>query len=261
MAVEQAGGKQKYELQLVVETFLILEKILEANDGLTLTYICKSTQITKNKAFRMLATMIQCGILEKDERSIYKIGITSIGNAHKALAKASSLDKARFMMESLAKTINEAVYFAKYTGPEAVLVDFVDCCHPIKSASFIGAAIKLPPVTYGISVAKISDITVDINGLSAEITTVSLPYGNGEGVATGALVVVAPTYRMTPERIEMEIVPALRDVVQRQQLQLNKITQERLMPMLPPSVREFAAYPHLASGRLSKSAKAAGLSA
>jgi DNA-binding IclR family transcriptional regulator len=261
MAVEQAGDKQKYELQLVVETFLILEKVLEAKGGLALRQICQSTHITKNKAFRMLATMIQCGILEKDERSNYKVGVTSIENAHKTLAKASSLDKARCMMESIAKTINEAVYFAKYNGPEAVLVDFVDCCQPIKAASFIGAAIQLPPVTFGTVAAKIGDVTVDIDGLSVEITTVSLPYVNGAGVAMGALVVVAPTYRMTPVRIKMEIVPVLRDVMQRQQLLQHEIMQEILVPMLPRAAHEYATYPRLVSGRSTKTIKAAGLSA
>jgi DNA-binding IclR family transcriptional regulator len=234
MAVVKAVDNQKYELKLVVETFLILEKILEAQDGLALTEVCKCTHISKNKAFRMLATLIQCGILEKDERGNYKLGNTSIENAHRILAKSSSLDRARLMMESLAKIINEAVYFAKYSGPEAVLVDFIDCCQSIKAASFIGAAIQLPPVTCRTTVAKIGDITVDTEGLSSEITTVSMPYTSEQGVEMGALVVLAPTYRMTPHRITTEIVPALRDVMQRPQLQLHDSLQGRVVPVFPP---------------------------
>jgi DNA-binding IclR family transcriptional regulator len=238
MAVVKAGEKQKYKLQLVVETFLMVEKILEATGGLGLAQICQCTQITKNKAFRILATLIQCGILEKDERSNYKIGITSIQNAHKILANASSLDKVRLIMESLSKVINEAVYFAKYNGTETVLIDFADCCQPIKAASFIGAAIQLPPVTRGTTVAKIGDIIVDTDGLSSEITTVSLPYFNGAEVAIGALVILAPTYRMTPYRIITEIVPALRDVMQCQQSQSHYSLQERLLPVVLPVWRE-----------------------
>ena len=215
MAVGKTSEKQRYEVQLVVETFLILEKILTAKNSLTLVDICKSTSITKNKAFRMLSTLVQCGILEKDESSAYKMGITSIENAHRILTKTMSLDNVHLVMETLAKTINEAVYFAKYSGVESVLVDFVDCSQPIKTASFIGAAIQLPPVTRGTTVTKIGAITVNTGGLSSEITTVSIPYTSKLGVETGALVVLAPTYRMTPHRIKTEIVPTLRDVMQR----------------------------------------------
>lgn len=261
MAIVKAGDKQNYELLLVVETFLILEKILESEEGLALTEISKSTKISKNKAFRMLATMTQCGILEKDNQSKYKVGVTSIDYAHKTLTMASSMDKVRFMMGNIAKTINEAVYFAKYNGTEAVLFDFIDCCHTIKAVSFIGATIQLPPVTHDTITAKIGDITVDIGSLSDEITTVSIPYINGAGVAKGALVVVAPTYRMTPQRIKVEIVPALRDGMQHQHQQSDEILQERFVPLLSPAGREYAAYPRLISGRFTNSSKVAGLSA
>jgi DNA-binding IclR family transcriptional regulator len=207
----------------------------------------------------MLSTLIQCGILEKDEQNNYKVGITSIENAHKTLAKTSSLDKARLIMESLAKTINEAVYFAKYNGPEAVLADFVDCCQPIKATSFIGAAIQLPPITRSAAVAKIGDIIVDTGSLSAEITTVSMPYVNEHGVEIGVLVVLAPAYRMTPNRINTEIIPVLRDAMQSQHMLLHDVLQEKLLPMYPPSGREHTKYPHLVSGTSTNRSEAAAM--
>jgi|GEM_PF-1860516 len=247
MAMVNAGDKQKYELQLVVETFLILEKILEANGGLGLTEICKSMQITKNKAFRMLSTMIQCGILEKDERSNYNLGVTSIVKAQRIIAKESSRDKVLIIMDSIAKLINEAVYFAKYNGTETVLVELIDCCQPIKAASFVGAAIHLPittTVTGENAVANIGEITVDTESVSAEITAISMPYVNEQGVEIGALVVLAPTYRMPQSRIITEIIPAFRDVMQRKQLQLRNNLQNKLLPMSPPVGREYTKYQH-----------------
>lgn len=252
MAEAKTCNKQKYELTIVVETFLILEKILEAKGGLGLAQIYQSTAISKNKSFRILATLIQCGILDKDEKNNYKIGITSIQNAHKILSKASILDSARFSMECLSKVINEAVYLAKYTGSEAVLVDFIDCCQPIKATSFVGAVLQIPFVTHGNTVAKIGDIAVDTDGLSAEVTTVSMPYTNEYGVEIGALVVLAPTYRMTPHRIKTEIVPALRDVMLHKQLSLNDSLQEKFLSLLAPSGREYAKYPHLVAGMSTK---------
>lgn len=256
MEAVKAVTKQKYELQLIVETFLVLEKILGANCSLALTEICQSVQISKNKGFRILATLIQCRLLEKDEQSNYKIGVTSIENARRILAKPSSLNNAHLMMESLAKTINEAVYFAKYTGPEAVLVDFVDCSQPIKATSFVGVATQRQRVTPGTIVANIGDIVIDTNGLSAEITTVSMPYFNEYGVEIGSLVVLGPTYRMTQNRIKTEIIPALRDVTQRQQVQLHNNEPVRLLPVFSPVECEYGKYPYVVPGMYTKRSKA-----
>lgn len=253
--------KQKYELQLIVETFLILEKILDAKGGLALTEICQCTQITKNKAFRILTTLVQCGILEKDTRSNYKIGITSIEYAHRILAKESSLDRIQSIMENLSKKINEAVYFAKHNGYETVLVNYVDCCQPIKATSFVGAKLHFPTVARGTTVAVIGDITVDTEGQFADITTVSRPFFNGDGVAIGALVVLAPTYRMTPQRIKTEIVPALRDVMLCQKVPLYDSSQEGLVLIFPPAEHEYSKYSHLAPEISTKRSKAVGMAA
>ena len=205
----------------------------------------------------MLATLIQCGIVEKDERGNYKVGITSFENAHRIVARTSSLDKARHSMQSLAKSINEAVYFAKYNGHEAVLVDVIDCSQPIKASSFVGAAMLLPTITPGTAMAKTGGVTVDTGGLSAEVTTVSMPYINEHGVAIGAIVVLAPTYRMTPNRIKTEIIPILTDVMQHQQVQLHDIPPEKLLPVAPSTGHEYARYPHLVSGTSTKRAETA----
>ncbi|MDD2733871.1 MAG: helix-turn-helix domain-containing protein [Desulfuromonadaceae bacterium] len=264
MAAEKAGNKQKYELQLVVETFLMLEKILSARGGISLTEICHCMKITKNKAFRMLATLVQCGILEKDEGSNYNIGITSIENAHRILAKAESRDKVRSCMKRLSKATNEAVYFAKKSGSNAVFVDFVDCQQPIKAASFVGMSLRLPVAVRfpsGTTASNIGIITVDTESLSSEITTVSLPYVNGLGAVIGTLVVLAPTYRMSLYRIKTEIVPALRDITQRQLTLLHDSEEMRFVPLFPHSGREFARYPQLGVGMFSDTADAARLSA
>lgn len=255
MEMVKAEDKQKYELQLIIETFLILEKIFEAKGGLALTEICQSVHITKNKGFRMLSTLIKCGILEKDERSKYNIGIASFENAHKILAKSTSLDKARTIMENLAKVLNEAVYFAKHTGHEAVFVDFADCRQPIKATSFVGAVTQLRRITYSATVAKGGDITIDTDSLSAEVTTVSMPFFNEIGVEVGSLVVLAPTYRMTPHRIETEIIPALRNALQLQKVQLHDSEQVRLLPVFSLAGRNYAEHPHIVPGMSTNSIK------
>ena len=157
-------------------------------------------------------------------------------------------------MESLAKTTSEAVYFAIYNGHEAVLVDLVDCCQPVKAVSFVGAALQR-----GTIVPKKSDITVDVGGLSAEVTTVSVPYVNDLGVEVGALVVLAPSYRMNQNRVKTEIIPVLRGVMQRQRMHLREIMAEKILTIYPPTGREYPKYPHLVVGTSINRSKAVGL--
>ncbi len=170
-----------------------------------------------------------------------------------------SVQSSQSIMETLSKSINEAVYFAKYNGYETILVDYVDCCQPIKAASFVGSKLQFPTVARGTAVSVIGDITIDTEGLFAEITTVSRPCFNGAGVAIGALVVLAPTYRMTPERIKTEIVPPLRDVMQCQKVQLHDSSHEGLVMMIPPVEHEYSKYAHLVPEIYTKRSRAVGI--
>lgn len=181
---------RRYELKNVVEAFAIIGRMLDADNNLGLVQLSNSMRFSKNKTFRLLSTLEGCGLVEKDLNNKYNIGITTIGIAQKIMAKAPVMDKVQTCMEELSKVINEAVYFAYYTADEAVLVDYVDCCHPIKATSFIGKAIQLPGninyVLCGNRVSKIGDISVDVGGLNSEITTVSIPFVNSkESAPTG----------------------------------------------------------------------------
>lgn len=260
MAAAKTENPRKYEMKNVMEAFTIIARILDANSGIGLTQLSNCTHYTKNKTFRLLSTLEGCGIVEKDLQNNYNIGFATIVIAHKILAKATALNNVRPYMEGLVKVINEAVYFAYYTAGEAVLADYADCCQPVKAASFVGKAIKLPDSTSrvmsGNNVAMIGDITVDAGGLSLDITTVSMPFANERGVEVGVLVVLAPTFRMPLERIKNEIVPALREVMQRQQLQLSGSDPDRSLPLAHPVELEFGRHPSLDAGKPKKTVKA-----
>ena len=121
MAVKIENNR-RYEVNNVAEAFTIIATMLDANDCLGLTQLSDCTHFSKNKTFRLLSTLEQCGIVEKDQQCNYKMGVATIGIARKIMAKASLLDRARPYMEGLVKLVNEAVYFAYYSAGEAVLV-------------------------------------------------------------------------------------------------------------------------------------------
>lgn len=232
MALQKTDNTRKYVLKNVLEAFTIIAKLLDANMSFGLTQLSNCTHFTKNKTFRLLLTLERCGIVEKDLQDNYRIGHAAIEIARKIMASSLLLNSARPFMEELVKTVNEAVYFAHCKNGEAVLMDYVDCSQPVKAASFVGKAFhhhgSTKLVISGNSVVKTGDITVDVDNLGLDITTVFMPFYDNREFEMGALVVVAPTYRMSQNRIKTDIVPALRVVMQRESLSLPKITDEVL---------------------------------
>lgn len=252
MALVKTTSTKGYKLNNVVEALSVFAFILDANVNLGLTQLSDFTLFTKNKTFRLLKTLMQCGLVEKDQQGNYSIAITSIGIARKILAKTTVLDNVRPYMEGLAKIVNEAVYFAHFTDGEAVFVDYVDCCHSVKATSLVGTAIKLPDgaksVISGNSVAKIGDISVDVDTVCLGVTTVSMPFVGVKGIEAGALVVLAPTFRMSKDRIKTEIVPALREVMQRPPLQPTKIMNDIFLSSAHPVEWTYGIHPAVVSG-------------
>jgi hypothetical protein len=86
-----------------------------------------------------------------------------------------------------------------------------------------------------------------------------MPYVNQQGIVIGALVVLAPAYRMNQNRVQTEIIPALKGVMQRQHVHLHNILMEKIVSVYPPTGREHAKYPHLVVGASTKSSKTVGL--
>lgn len=252
MTLLSAVKSRKYDVNSVVDAFNLIDTILAAKDGLGLAQLCHHMHITKNKAFRLLATLEGRGIVNKDQRSHYCIGIATVGIARRILAKESVLDNVRPELELLAKSFNEAVYYAHYSDGKAMLVDYVDCTHIIKASSFVGKTLQPLGSTKldskGNSVTRIGDITVDLGGLDPNITTVSVPFVNYKGAETGALVVLSPTFRMSLDRIKTEIVPALRDVMQQQPSLIPEIENDLFTLCVHPVGRPYGELSVLGAG-------------
>ncbi|OHB56313.1 MAG: hypothetical protein A2Y07_00180 [Planctomycetes bacterium GWF2_50_10] len=260
MALRNLKSSRKYELNNLVEAFTILSKIFDSNESLGLTQLSDDTHISKNKTFRLLSTFEQFGIVEKNEKSKYKIGIATIGIARNIMEKSSVRDAIRPYMEGVVKAVNEAVYFACYMSGGALLVDYVDCLHPVKATSLVGRLLPLPTRAKVVNKCKgstmLADIAIDVGGLDIDITTVSIPFINDLGIEIGALVVLAPNFRMSRERIDTEIAPALKEVMRRQALPPTNVAEDMYRPSAHPVEREYGIQSILFTGMPQQSDKA-----
>jgi DNA-binding IclR family transcriptional regulator len=220
--------ENKYELDNVSQAIILFQHILENAGALNLTQLSKEMSLTKNKAFRLLATLEQHRLVKKCPQNNYSIGYASLETARKVMTKMSAQDSVQPCLREVADLLNEATYYAQIDRNSLLLVDFVDNRRPVKVASLVGRSIALPnvPVRY-VQLLKIDDkgdIMVDVSGFDPEVTAVIAPIDvqNIDG-KRGALVVIAPHCFMAIERIKSEIIPALRKVIQRHSLSRSKV--------------------------------------
>jgi DNA-binding IclR family transcriptional regulator len=208
--METAGtdNLRGYELQSVNQALDLIDVMIATRGAVTLSHLSRTFGLSKNKIFRILSTLEQRGLVEKDRLCQYRLGVTAFGTARRILSSQSVLDHARPIMVELAAALNEAVYLATMVGSEAMFQEMVDCHHPIKTESFIGSRFPFPGAADAGSDSRefeVAGIRIYVNELKEEATTVSAPLVDSSGRIVGALVVLAPSFRMPMELISSEM--------------------------------------------------------
>ncbi len=216
MTAYETAHSSKYEMQSASLTLNLLDLLTDTRALLTLSWFSDRLGISKNKMFRLLATLEQREVVERCASGGYRLGGMAFALARRILASESLLSQARPVMAELAKRLDEAVYLASYSNGTALLQDMIDCRQAVKATSFVGSALpglqKIEKQSAALPPSKqklIAGVQVAEEALDLEITTVSAEFGDSGNSSAGALVVLAPSFRMTPERIRSDIAPAL----------------------------------------------------
>ena len=218
--------ENKYELDNVSHAIILFQHILESAGDLSLTQLSKDMSLTKNKTFRMLATLEQHMLVKKGLQNNYSIGYALLESARKVMTKMSAHDTVQPCLREVADLLNETTYYAQMDSNIMVLVDFVDNSRPVKVASLVGRTIVVPNVPMRhvqlLNIDDRGDFLVDVGGFDPEVTAVIGPIDLQINGKRGALVVVTPSSCMSIERIKSEIIPALQTVIQRNSLSRSK---------------------------------------
>jgi DNA-binding IclR family transcriptional regulator len=222
----ETAGKEKvcrYELQVVNQAMDLMDVLIQSREAVTLSSLSRIFGQSKNKIFRILSTLEHRGLVEKDCSSGYRLGGAAFGTAHRILASHSVLDHAMPIMTDLAAELNEAVYLATMMRGESVFRGMVDCHQSIRTESFVGRRFSMPDPTLAGGMAEKIDVAgaaMYVADLGSEVRALSASLVDSRGTVTGALVVLAPLFRMSIERIKAEIANLLGESVQRLSLRL-----------------------------------------
>jgi DNA-binding IclR family transcriptional regulator len=233
-----------YSVQVVVKAFELLETLASENNNLTVPLLARNLNISSNKLFRLLATLEEKGLVERDGmKGVYRLGLSAFEMAQHILQSASLIRLSHPVMEELARKHDEAIYITVMNNDEVLFLDMVDSFQQIKAVPFVGRRFPLftnaagkvikamsstdvlerlgkrRAATSGIHDIKqleseLDDIrrcgvAVDDGGLGEGICAVAVAIKDYAGMVVGALTLLAPSFRMLQDRLEQEIIPSM----------------------------------------------------
>lgn len=238
--------KGVYTLLTVHRAFEILEYLSESPSDTTLQTIAAKVSMTRNKAFRLLATLTEDGLLEQDTPSgSYRLGIHAFSLAQKLVRNSNVISLAHPVIEHLAKKHDEAVYMVVFKGDDVLFLDMADCDQKIKAVPLIGQTFPFFTNAAGkvmkalesaesiewltnkkrnkkkniadheglmaefTEIRKNGGVAVDMGGLGEGINSVAVAVKDYAGQVIGAITILGPSFRFLKDRIENEIIPSL----------------------------------------------------
>lgn len=231
--------KGAYSVQAVIKAIDLLEALARNEDSPTIAVIEKKLELSHNKAFRLLATLEDKGLVEKNPvNGVYCLGLQAFQMAQHILKSANLIRLAHPVMEELAHKLNEAVYITVMNNDEVLFLDMVDSFQQVKAVDLVGKRFPFFTNAAGKVLKSVSSIdlssrnnkkhipdaqsleielgeirkkgvAVDFGGLGEGICAVAVVVRDYAGKVVGALTLLAPSFRMLQERLEQEIIPSM----------------------------------------------------
>lgn len=236
-----------YSIKSAVLPFEILELLANHDTVKTnATFFAEKLGLTRNKTFRILSTLENKGLIERDELSgCFQLGLNAVELSQKILSSTSIISYAHPVMERLALKHGEAVYMTVLKGNEVVFLDMVDCEQNIKAAPLIGkrfplfnnaagkvikalesrelvkkyyvkkhfrgSAAEFDQLETELKEIREKGVAVDNGGLGEGIISVAVAVKDYAGKVVGAITLLGPSFRMLADRLEQEIIPSLKE--------------------------------------------------
>lgn len=232
--------KGLYSVQAVIQAIDLLTALAEVSATPTVQVLADKLEVSRNKTFRLLATLEEKGLVERNEVSgTYQLGLQAFGMAQHILKSTNLTRLAHPVMKELARKLDEAVYITVMSNDEVLFLDMVDSLQQVKAVNMVGRrepfftnasgkAIKslsstdvltrgksrrdVPdPEAFEIELQEIRTrgVAVDFGGMGDGLCAVAVAIRDYAGKAVCALTLLAPSFRMLQERLDLEVIPMM----------------------------------------------------
>lgn len=235
-----------YRIATVEKAIAAIELLSDPTcENHNLVYISEKLGLSRQKTFRILSTLSELGIAEKDEaRGTYSLGLQAFEFARKMLRPAAVINNVHPIIEELARKHQEDVYLTVLQDKDVLFLDVADCGQAVKSLPLIGKrypffntaagkviaamgvsldhvaallgkgrrnnpAINIEVLDQELAQIRSDGVAVDENSLGEGVISISVPFKDYAGKVVGAITLLGPAFRLLADRIENEIIPSL----------------------------------------------------
>lgn len=226
--------KDSYNIRSVENALLLLEALAEGENKCSLAQLGQRLDMTKASLFRLMATFENHGFVERSQRtSEYQLGMAVYEVCQKLLSKMSLLRQAKPVMSQLARQCDETVYLVVQRDTDALFLEIADNNQKVKVVPLTSKRFPLDSCASGriflaydkanqelldqrqhlaeeIELCHQRDYCIDQNGIGEGSTCIAVPLFESGKQLVGCLALVAPSFRMNENRINQEIVPAVK---------------------------------------------------
>jgi DNA-binding IclR family transcriptional regulator len=241
-AAQLNRAKTDYSVHSVENALDLLDAICDEGGEARVSQLSQRLGMSKASVFRLLATFENRGFVERSDDSLkYRLGLSACEMGQKIIARMGVLRKVRPTMDRLARKCNESVYFVVRRNDYLLMLDMVDSVQQVKIVALVGQRFPLATTAAGriflafegdgvdtarkrIDAPGVVTMTpiereavrncgfcIDEHGFGEGVTCVAVPLFSGKGQVAAALAILGPSYRMTGERIDNEVLLPLRE--------------------------------------------------
>jgi DNA-binding IclR family transcriptional regulator len=242
-------AKSDYLIQSVSRALDIVEAFTDTEGELGVTELSRRLKLHKNNVFRLLATLETRGYVEQDKESgNYRLGIKTFEVSTVFLHHLGLVRQARPVLDQLAQATGEAAYLGVLEGPSVVCVDMVDTTQPVRVVSHLGHRLaahatalgkvqlafrspeereemwkREPPASVtGRTLADPAGLVEELGRvverewaledeeLEPGVRGLAAPIRDYARRVVGAVGLRGPAFRLSLERLEMELAPRVR---------------------------------------------------
>lgn len=218
----------------------MLTVFLGSPTPLTLAEITRTTNLSKNKVFRILYTLEKHHYVNKDEHGAYRLGLRFLDFGQQVKEQMNLLEASQPVMDWLVDQTNETIFLGVVEGTVALCVDARESSQSIRLFARVGRRaplyaggvpklllafmpeerrdvlldkIELKPITphtitdRQVLMAELDRIrsqgyVVAADDLDEGAHSVAVPIRDHTGAVVAAISVAGPSHRFTSERIE-----------------------------------------------------------
>lgn len=138
MNIDAKGGDTERErmpgAQAVFRAVELLKLVgLNHERGMTLAALIASTGLDRTTAYRLLSSLVQTGLVARDERKLYRLGLEAMQLGLATMSRVPILERCRPMMIRLARRTEDTVYLVVRNGDFAHCIHYEEGAFPIKA--------------------------------------------------------------------------------------------------------------------------------